>query len=137
MTATPSQPIAAGRSECRTVADRAAARRRTIPDHRTPERRVDAEHRRGRRQATTALDRRLAEPMPDSWPAAGFGAFAPIRAARERERTDAEQRFTDAATAHLADALRAVDWADAAEVVRRVETAARVLRSFIDMKEVL
>ncbi|MBF6286916.1 hypothetical protein [Nocardia cyriacigeorgica] len=136
MTETLSQPIAAGRSECRTVADRAAARRRTIPDRRTPERRVDAEHRRGRRQATTALDRRLAESMPDSWPAAGFGAYAPIRAARYLERVETEQRFTDTAAAYLADALRAVDWADATEVLRRVEVTAEVLRTLIDTKEV-
>lgn len=127
MTATPSQTIPSGRTECRTVADTAAARYRTIPDHRTPERRVETEHRRGRRQATTALDRRL-EPMPDSWPAAGSGAYAPIRAARYLERVEAEQRFADAAHAYLADALRAVGWADAAEVLRRVEFAAEALR---------
>ncbi|MFE3441659.1 hypothetical protein ACFXNW_01350 [Nocardia sp. NPDC059180] len=128
MTATPTQTIPPGRTECRTVADRAAARRRAIPDRRSAERRVDAEHRRGRRQATTALDRAMDDPMPESWPAAGFGAYAPIRAARERERTDAAQRFTDTAVAYLADALRAVDYADAAEVLRRVEVTAEVLR---------
>ncbi|WP_280201590.1 hypothetical protein [Nocardia cyriacigeorgica] len=118
------------------MADRAAARRRTLPDRRTAERRVDAEHRRGRRQATTALDRRLAEPMPDAWPAAGYGAYCPTRAARYLERVETEQRFTDTAAAYLSDALQAVDWADAAEVLRRVETAAEVLRTLIDTKEV-
>ncbi|BDU05432.1 hypothetical protein FMUBM48_16950 [Nocardia cyriacigeorgica] len=131
MTATPHQTIPPGRTECRTVADHAAARHRTTPDLRSVERRVDAEHRRGRRQATTALDRAMAEPMPDSWPAAGFGAYAPIRAARYLERVEREQRFTDAAHAHLADALRAVDWADAGEVLRRVEVTAEVLRTLL------
>ncbi|WP_281920496.1 hypothetical protein [Nocardia cyriacigeorgica] len=73
----------------------------------------------------------MAEPMPDSWPAAGFGAYAPIRAARYLERVEREQRFTDAAHAHLADALRAVDWADAGEVLRRVEVTAEVLRTLL------
>lgn len=132
MTATHPQTIPPGRTECRTVADRAAARRRAIPDHRSAERRVDSEHRRGRRQATTALDRRLAEPMPDAWPAAGSGAYCPTRAARYLERVEADQRFTDTAAAYLSDALRAVDWADAAELLRRVEATADVLRALID-----
>lgn len=102
---------------------------RSATDRQAAERgaRVAAEHRRIRRQYTRALDRRLSDDWPD-----GHGAYRPDAAARIRERIAAELQFADHARQRLTDVLRCLDWADADEVLRRLDSAVAALHRHLD-----